>query len=258
MIDTHCHLDFDVFDNQRDDLINKARESGVHTIINIGCDLVSSQSSVELAEKYRDCFAAVGVHPHDAKTLDDRTYDALWELTEHKKVKAIGEIGLDFYRDLSPRQVQANAFVRQLELAAEVGLPVVIHSRESLKETTAIIKDFVSDIKGVLFHCFPGNTDEALELIEIGCMISVGGIITFKNANMAQVAAEVDLEHLVLETDAPFLTPAPFRGKRNEPSYVKYVYEKLADLKSMPVNLVEKQIDRNAQKFFNLVETFGD
>jgi TatD DNase family protein len=200
MIDSHCHLDFDQFDGLRDQMLANAREAGVHTVINIGVDIPSSQKSFELAQTNDMVFATVGIHPHDAKVVDDASLAELGQWSRQKKVVAIGEIGLDFYRDLSPRQTQIAAFRRQLELAIESKLPVVIHTRESFRQTVDIVTDYARNLKGGVFHCFQGTIDEAHEVIELGFHISVGGIITFKKATMADVAAEVPLEKLTLPT----------------------------------------------------------
>ena len=202
-------------------------------------------------------FATVGVHPHDAKTLDSRVLEELRRLTLKKKVVAIGEIGLDFYRDLSPRGVQVEAFRKQLDLAVETRLPIVIHTRESFRETVEIVKDYASNLHGGVFHCFPGTVEDAYEVVAMGFVISVGGVITFPKALMAGVAAAVPLDKIILETDAPYLTPVPYRGKQNFPVYVQYVYRRLAELKQQPVGDIEKVVDRTVQKLFGLVETFG-
>lgn len=258
MIDTHCHLDFDVYDGQRDKVVAEANATGVHTIINIGVDRNSSVRSVELADTYDSVYAAVGVHPHDAKTLTDKVELEIKELAHRPKVVAIGEIGLDYYRNLSPHDIQRKAFRRQLELAVELKLPVVIHTRESFRETVDIVREYATDLVGGVFHCFPGNNDDAFEVFSLGFIISVGGVITFKDSRMSRVAAEAPLDKIILETDAPYLTPVPHRGKENHPAYVKYVYKKLAELRGIGVEEVEKVIDRTAQKLFGLVETFGD
>ena len=257
MIDSHCHLDFEQFDGVREQMLANAREAGVHTIINIGVDLSSSKKSLELAKADDMVFATVGIHPHDAKTVDDAVLDEIEQLSRQKKVVAIGEIGLDFYRDLSPRKTQIAAFRKQLELAVDSELPVVIHTRESFRPTLDIISEYARDLKGGVFHCFPGTVDEAYEVIELGFCISVGGIITFKKAKMADVAAEVPLEKILIETDAPYLAPVPFRGKMNQPAYVMYVCERLAELKGMSCREVEKITDRTCRKLFGLVEVFG-
>lgn len=257
MIDSHCHLDFDKFDGRRDEALAEALAAGVHTVINIGVDLASSGRSVQLAEEHRMVYATVGVHPHDAKTLDAPALARLRELAEYEKVVAIGEIGLDFYRDLSPREVQRKAFRQQLDLAVETGLPVVIHTRESFRETVEIVREYAHRLQGGVFHCFPGEINEAHEVMDLGFVISVGGVITFGDTRMAKVAQAAPLDKVILETDAPFLTPAPFRGKTNFPAYVRYVYKRMAELKQMPLAEVERTVDRTVQKLFGLVETFG-
>ncbi len=257
MIDSHCHLDFDEFDDCREEVIREAQAAGVHTIINIGVDQDSSRKSLELAQTHERIYATVGVHPHDAKTYEGVVERSIKELASQQKVVAIGEIGLDYYRNLSPHQVQQRAFRHQIQLAVELKLPIVIHSRESFRQTVDIVKDYVSDLTGGVFHCFPGTVDDALEVIELGFVISVGGVITFPNAKMAEVATLVPLDKIILETDAPYLTPVPHRGQQNRPAYVKYVYQKLAELRSIGVDEVEKTVDRTVQKLFGLVETFG-
>jgi TatD DNase family protein len=257
MIDSHCHLDFDVFDNQRDKVVAEAREARVHTIVNIGVDIPSSKRSIELADRYDCIYATVGIHPHDAKKVDGRTIDELRELAQHPRVVAIGEIGLDYYRDMSPRNVQQRVFREQLELACEVNLPVVIHTRESFEDSVSIVSDFVDRLPGGVFHCFPGDAEEADRVFDLGLVVSVGGIITFKNSRMSRMAAEVPLEKVLLETDAPYLAPVPFRGKTNQPAYVVHTCRKLAELRGESVQAIEKVTDRNVRKLFGLAETFG-
>lgn len=258
MIDSHCHLDFKDFNADRDRVVAAARAAGVHTLINIGADPASSERSVALAEKYDNVYAAVGVHPHDAKKYDDSAAEIISNLAGHEKVKAIGEIGLDFYRDLSPRRVQVEVFERQLEIAVQKKLPVVIHTRQAFDETVEIVRKYASRLRGGVFHCFPGDEVQAQEVIELGFKISVGGVITYPKAGMARVAAAVPLEHILLETDCPYLTPMPHRGKRNEPANVKLVCQRLAELKKISVEEVERITDRNTQKLFGLIETFGE
>ena len=258
MIDSHCHLDFKDFDGHREEVIQQALDNGVHTIINIGCDPESARRTVELADRHDCIYGAVGVHPHDARQYDEEVELLLRDLAGHEKIKAIGEIGLDFYRDLSPRDIQRKVFRKQLELAIELELPVVIHTRESFRDTVDIVKEYSSELKGGVFHCFPGTVDEANEVIAFGFHVSVGGVITFPNAKMARVAAEVPLDMIMLETDAPYLTPVPHRGKPNRPEYVKFVAEKMAELRQVPFSEIDRITDRTAQKFFGLVETFGD
>lgn len=258
MIDSHCHLDFEPFRSRFDEVLSAAREVGVHTVVNIGADIESSRRSVDLAATHEMIYAAVGVHPHDASTLDENVLTELKQLASHDKVVAIGEIGLDYYRDLSPRPVQKRAFHQQLELAVTLKMPVVIHTREAFRETVDIVRDYAADLPGGVFHCFPGNVDEAYEVFELGFIVGLGGVITYQGAGMARVAAEVPLEKIVLETDAPYLTPVPHRGKTNEPAYLKHTCRKLAELRSIPVNDVERTTDRACQKLYRLVKTFGD
>ena len=258
MIDSHCHLDFKQYEGKREEVVAQAIGSGVHTIVNIGTDLKSSVFSVDLAQKYGSVRAAVGVHPHDASTVNRELLDRLRDLAADHNVVAIGEIGLDFYRDRSPRDAQRRAFQEQLELAVELKRPVIIHTREAFDETVEIIKNYASKLKGGVFHCFPGDVQQAQLVIDLGFMVSFGGVITFPKAIMADVAARVPIESVILETDSPFLTPVPYRGKTNYPAYVRFVYEKFAQLRNMSVEQAEKQIDRNCQKLFGLVETFGD
>lgn len=256
MIDSHCHLDFKDFDNCRDEVIEDARQAGVHTIVNIGVDLTTSKNSVALAEKYDLIYATVGVHPHDARTWNKDVKEELIRLAAHPKVKAVGEIGLDFYRDHSPRTVQRKVFAEQLEMAVRLKKPVVIHTREAFDETVAMVKDYVPKLPGGVFHCFPGDVQDAYRVFDLGFLISVGGVITFKNSRMSRVATEVPLEKMMLETDAPYVTPEPFRGKTNYPAYVVYTGRKLAELKKLPFTEVEKMTDRTARKFFQLVPLF--
>jgi TatD DNase family protein len=258
MIDSHCHLDFDDFDGWREEIIKEAQAAGVHTIINIGVDQNSSRKSLELAQTHEGMYATVGVHPHDAVTFNDEVEQTIEQLASNERVVAVGEIGLDFYRNLSSHDVQREAFRRQLELAVERKKPVVIHTRNSFRETVDIVREYASNLVGGVFHCFPGSVDDALEVIELGFVISVGGVITFPNAKMAEVAALVPLDKIILETDAPYLTPVPHRGQQNRPSYVKYVYQKLAELRGASVEDVEKVVDRTVKKLFGLVETFGE
>ncbi len=257
MIDSHCHLDFKDYKGILDEVIAEANRAGVHTLVNIGCDPESAQRSVALAEKYDCVYATVGVHPHDAKRYDKNFESELLKYLTHPKVVALGEIGLDFYRDLSPRDIQKAVFRQQLEIAVQTQKPVVIHTRQAFRETVDIITEYAPRLAGGVFHCFPGTTAEAFEIINLGFYISVGGVITYDKAGMAHMAAEVPLKHILLETDCPYLTPVPYRGKTNRPAYIKYTAQKLAELKNITLAEVEKITDRNSQKMYRLVETFG-
>jgi len=258
MIDSHCHLDFEPLKDRLDEVLEAARRVGVHTVVNIGVDGDSSRKSVALAEGHEMIYATVGVHPHDARTLDDGLLAELGELAAHDKAVAIGEIGLDYYRDLSPRPVQRKAFQRQLELATRLKMPIVIHTRKAFRETVDIVHEFSADLPGGVFHCFPGTIDDALEVIALGFVIGVGGVVTYKNSGMADLAAELPLDKIIIETDAPYLTPVPHRGKTNEPAFVKLVCDKIAELRGVSPEEIEKVTDRTCQKLYRLVETFGD
>ena len=257
MIDSHCHINYEDFNANRAQVIAAAVEAGVHTLINVGGSLPTSRRSVQLARDHEMIFATVGVHPHDAKTLDDTAFRNLRELAGSGKVVGIGEIGLDFYRDMSPRPVQRVAFHKQMQLAVELKLPVVIHTREAFKETLLIAAEYADLLPGGVFHCFPGDVDEAHQVIELGFVLGIGGVVTYKNSRMERVAAEVPLDKIVLETDAPYLTPMPYRGKTNQPAFVKFVCDKVAQLRGISPVEVEKTTDRTCQKLFRLVDTFG-
>jgi len=257
MIDSHCHLDFKDFDHNRIDIIETAVSAGIHTLINIGADLESSKRTAKLTEEHDCIYGTVGIHPHDAKTYNKNVENEIYRLLKKKRIIGIGEIGLDFYRDLSPRDIQKDVFRKQLEIAVEKNLPVVIHTRDSFEESVEIIKDYASDLPGGVFHCFPSTVDDAYKVINLGFHVGIGGIVTFPKAKMSEVAEAIPLEHILIETDCPYLAPVPFRGKQNQPAYVKYVAEKIAELKNINVAEVEKITDRNCQKLFRLVETFG-
>jgi TatD DNase family protein len=265
MIDSHCHLDDRKFGGEVprggemprhgevSRMVDEANRVGVHTIVTIGTDLATSEKAVSIAHQFSSVYATVGTHPHDARKFDERVLDRFRELaSSEKKIRAIGEIGLDYYRDLSPRPIQKKVFEAQLKLAVEVGLPVVIHTRESFEDTLAMTKEFARDLKGGVFHCFPGSIDDAMRVFELGFVISVGGVITYPNSGMARMVAEVPLEKVLLETDAPYLTPVPHRGKVNAPAYIPYIRDKLAEIRGISPAEVEKITDRNSRKFFGL------
>jgi len=256
MIDSHCHLDFDDFDGIRGDVITEALDTGVHTMVNIGADLATSGRSVQLAETYDCIYATVGVHPHDARTLTDDVFRQLKELARHPRVVAIGEIGPDYYRDLSPRPVQKKAFERQLLLAVELDKPVVIHTRNSFEDTFETVRKHARRLPGGVFHCFPGSVEDARRVFDLGFVIGIGGVITYKNSGMAKVAEEVPLDKMVLETDAPYLTPVPHRGKINRPAYVAHVRDRLAELHEVSAREVAKVTDKTSRRLYRLVKTF--
>ena len=237
LIDSHCHIDGEAFDGDRDDVVRRAREAGVAAMLNVGTGDPHSNDfikAVAVAEKYENVFAAVGVHPHDAKLYNDRAEEHLIGLVRSsRKVIAWGEIGLDFYYDHSPREVQADVFRRQIRKARELDLPIIIHSRDADDETVEILREECSyeDFRGGIMHCFGGTPAMAESLMRVGFYISFAGNVTFKKAeNLRDAARVVPLDRLLVETDCPFLTPVPFRGKRNEPAYVASTAAFLADL----------------------------
>lgn len=251
MIDTHAHLDFRQYDSDRDEVIKSDFNKGLEAIINIGTDLESSQKSIELAERYEHIYAAVGVHPHDSKNCPGDYIARLGEMATHKKVVAIGEIGLDYYRDLSPRDTQKRVFNQQLELALKLDLPVVVHIRESIDEALRILGE--SGIKRGVLHSFPGDETEAKAAIEMGFFISFAGPITYPGSTRSRVARSVPLSRIVTETDSPYLTPQAFRGKRNRPEYVRFVLEKLTEILShYTLHDIERMTSCNAGRLFGL------
>ncbi len=253
LIDSHAHLDDRRFDKDRDRLIKSLKELGVDLVINPGADLNSSIKAVSLSGKYDNIYAAVGVHPHSAKEMDESTIEILKSFTNREKVVAIGEIGLDYYYDNSPRDIQQKRFIEQLNLAKEVDLPVIIHTREATKDTFHILKEAQDgSLEGVM-HCFSGSVEMAMEYIKLGFYISLAGPVTFKNARVSkEVAKAVPLDKLMIETDAPYLTPEPYRGKRNEPFYVRYVAGTIAELRGISFEEVAKQTSENTKKLFRI------
>ena len=254
MIDSHVHLDDEAFNGDREDIIKSLGENGIELVINNSSDLHSSERSVELANKYENIYAAIGVHPHEARTYDDEVEKRLIELSGDKKVLAIGEIGLDYYYDNSPRDVQKEVFKRQIELAARLKKNIVIHSRDAAKDTFDILKeahekyDFTA-----LIHCFSQSVDMMREYLKMGDYIALGGAVTFKNAKTPkEVAKAVDLDRLLLETDCPYMTPVPYRGKRNEPKLVKFTCQYIADLRQMDALELEKITGENTKRFFGI------
>ncbi len=255
-IDTHAHLDFAQFDADREQVLARAWAAGLVAIVNAGADLPSSRAGVELSAKHERVFAAVGMHPHDAKDLTAGALSELETLARAPKVVAIGEIGLDFYRDLSPRPAQRAAFEAQLALAARLHKPIIVHDRDAHGEVMTILREWagVSPLaeKGVL-HCFSGSLEMAQEAVALGFLISIAGPITFPNARkLPEIAAALPLDKLLIETDCPFLAPHPYRGKRNEPAYVPLVAEAVARARGVPVAEVARATAANAVRLFGL------
>ena len=252
LVDSHAHIDDERFDADRDEVVARALAAGVSLILNVGADMGSSARSVALAEKYSGIYAAVGMHPHDAKDMRETDYTQLEQWTKHPRVVAIGEIGLDYHYDLSPRPVQKEVFLRQLDLARKTGKPFIIHEREAHADTMEIIRSAARGLKGV-FHCFSGSVETAREYLKMGFYISVAGPVTFsKSGKTKEVAKYVPLDRLLVETDSPYLTPQPHRGHRNEPAYVRLVAEEIASLRNLPLEEVAAATTANVRRLFDI------
>jgi TatD DNase family protein len=254
LFDSHAHLNDERFDEDRDELIKSLREKNVDLVVNPGADIETSKSAVELSNKYDFIYAAVGVHPHDVSELDDSAIETLREMaTKNNKVVAIGEIGLDYYYDHSPREDQKEWFKKQILLANELKLPIIIHDRDAHADTFDIIKEYKSDEIGCVLHCYSGSVELAREYISMGCYISIPGTVTFKNSRkVREVAREIPLNKLFIETDSPYMAPEPHRGKRNDPSLVAFVADKIAQEKGISYEEVCEKTKENAKIFFGI------
>ncbi len=253
LIDTHAHLEMPEFKKDLEAVIQRAKESGVEYIFTVGTEKKDWKRALEIADAHPSIYAILGVHPHHAKEIDDQTYPTLRELSRNGKVKAYGEIGLDFFRNLSPQDIQLMRFREQIGLAKELGLPVVIHDREAHEETLEILKSEKAEECGGIIHCFSGDYEMAKACLDMGFLISTPGSITFKNAEgFREIVRRIPLESLLVETDAPFLTPVPFRGKRNEPSYVRYTAQKVAEIKKVSFEKVAEVTTENALRVYRM------
>jgi len=252
MFESHCHLDDTRFDGDREMVMSRLREQGISLVLNVGYDLQSSLRSVELTVQYPEVYAAVGVHPHDAQSASAEVWEKLKQLARSPKVVAWGEIGLDYYRDLSPRPVQQEAFRTQLDLANELNLPVIIHNRDAHADTISILREKTPSRGGVL-HCFSGSWEIAKQALDLGLYISFAGPLTYKNAvNLHAAAAKIPLDRLLVETDSPYLTPEPFRGRRNEPANVRLVLNKLAEIREMDPTELAQVTRENGSRLFGI------
>ncbi|MFH1381255.1 MAG: TatD family hydrolase [Candidatus Omnitrophota bacterium] len=254
IIDTHCHLDFDEFNADRDLVIERAKASGVEYFICVGSSLAGSKSSVALALKEKQVFASVGIHPHHADEVRDTDFDEIEALAKNKKVVAIGEVGLDYFKNFSSQKNQKIVFIRFLELAGKLNLPVVIHDRDAHTDVAAILKEVCAGpISGVM-HCFSGDKKVMKEMLDLGLHISFTCNLTFKNAKVLRDAAKyVPKDKLLLETDAPFLAPQKYRGKRNEPAYIIELRDILSQLLEISKKDIEEITTQNAKKLFRIM-----
>ena len=252
IFETHAHYDDEVFNEVRGQLLAGLPEKGIGRVINVGASIETTRTTLALAEAYDYIYAAVGVHPSDIDGLNEETYSWLKEQTAHPKTVAVGEIGLDYYWDNEPREVQKKWFIRQLELARELDLPVLIHSREAAADTMEIMKEHAKGLSGVI-HCYSYSKEMAQEYIKMGFYIGVGGVVTFKNAKkLKEVVENIPLTSIVLETDCPYMAPEPNRGKRNNSAYIRYVAEKIAELKGITYEEVVEQTEKNARDMYRL------
>ena len=252
-IDTHVHLNADQYENDVDEVIARALEAGVEKMVVVGFDRKTINKAMELTEQYPFIYAVVGWHPVDAIDCTEEDLEWIESLAAHPKVVGIGETGLDYYWDKSPKDVQQEVFRKQIRLAQKVNLPVIIHNRDATADVVRILKEEEAEKTGGIMHCFGGSVETAKECISMNFMISLGGPVTFKNAKMPkEVATEIPLEHLLIETDAPYLAPHPYRGKRNEPALVTLVAEEIARLKELTINEVAKATTENALKVFQI------
>ena len=247
--ESHAHYDDERFDEDRDTLLASFPAEGIETVVNASSDIKSSKASIALSEQYPFFYAAVGVHPHEVENITEADIDELRELSKHPKVVAIGEIGLDYYYDLSPRDLQRHWFKRQLELADELKMPVIIHSRDAAQECFDIIKN--SNVRNGVIHCYSGSAEMAEEYIKMGFYIGVGGSLTFKNNKKGVETVErIPIEKILIETDSPYLAPVPYRGKRNDSRLLKYVVERISQIKNIPENDICNITKNNAQNLF--------
>jgi TatD DNase family protein len=259
LTDTHCHLDFRNYQEDRDAVLTRAWEAGLERILVPGIDLQTSQAAIELADKYPKIFVAVGIHPNSATFWDAKSIEFLTEMASHPKVVAIGEIGLDYYRQRTPKSLQRRVFREQLNLASQLNLPVVVHTRNANPDDRSCLADTFktlaeAQVTGVL-HSFSGNLIEAEQCLDLGFYIGITGPVTYKKAvELRQVVAALPLDKLLVETDAPFLTPHPFRGKRNEPAYVQYIAEKIGEIHNRPPKTIADITTANAKRLFQWSE----
>ena len=250
IFDTHAHYDDERFDEDRDELLSSLFEKSVSHIINCGCDLKSSLKAIAMADRYPRLYAAIGVHPHEAEDCTDGDFAEIKKLFAHSKVVAVGEIGLDYHYDFSPRERQTELFTQQIKLANELDLPVIIHDREAHEDTLNILKELRP--KGVV-HCFSGSREMAEEIVKLGLYIGLGGAVTFKNARKPiEVAEYLPLDRLLLETDAPYMTPVPFRGKRCDSAHIAYTAQKIAEVKGMDVQELIDACNENSKRLFGI------
>ena len=251
LIDTHSHVYYDQYKDDLSLVIESAKKNGVNRIICVGTDIKSSSESIRIANKYNNVFCTVGCHPHDTSKMDSDYIKELEQMCKEPKVVGIGETGLDYYYNHSSQTIQKKCFIEHIELSKDVGMPLVIHNRNSDDDLLKILKKYKPN--GVV-HCFSGDIAMAKEIINLGILLSFTGIITFNNSALTDVIKEIELNTFMVETDSPYLTPVPFRGKRNEPKHVKIIAEKIAEIKNLPIQEIIEHTTRNAYRLFNRIK----
>ncbi|MGG1249003.1 TatD family hydrolase [Bacillus spizizenii] len=253
LFDTHAHLNAEQYDTDLEEVIERAKAEKVERIVVVGFDRPTIIRAMEMIEQYDFMYAAIGWHPVDAIDMTEEDLEWIRELSAHEKVVAIGEMGLDYHWDKSPKDVQKEVFRKQIALAKEVNLPIIIHNRDATEDVVTILKEEGAEAVGGIMHCFTGSAEVARECMKMNFYLSFGGPVTFKNAKKPkEVVKEIPNDRLLIETDCPFLTPHPFRGKRNEPSYVKYVAEQIAELKGMTFEEIASVTTENAKRLFRI------
>ncbi len=253
LIDSHAHLDGGQFANDLNETVERATANGISHILTIGCDLESSAASITVAEQFEQIYAAVGVHPHDATEINDNALQKLKAMLDHPKVVALGEIGLDYYRDRSPRDIQREAFRQQIRLADETGKPIIVHDRDAHAEVIEILHEESAEKTGGVLHCFSGDLEMAKQCLDLGFYLSFTGTITYpKNNAIREIIKAIPIDRMLVETDCPYLSPQKFRGKRNEPAYVRYTAEKMAEIKGLTIADVARVTSRNCHDLFGI------
>lgn len=252
IVDSHSHIDDEKFDIDREEVISLFDENKIDFIVDPASDVKSSEKIVEIVKKFSRVYGSVGIHPHEVEDITDDDLKKIYNLSFSNKIVAIGEIGLDYYYDNSPREKQKEIFRKQLEIAKKRNLPVIIHTREAMQDTFDILSEFKGDITGVM-HCYTGSFEMAEKFINLGFYISISGVVTFKNAtNVREMAKKIKLDNLLIETDSPYLTPEPNRGKRNESKFVWLVAQKLSELKNIEINNLIYNTNSNARNLFKI------
>ena len=253
IFDTHAHYDDERFDEDREELLLSLRDKGVGTVVNVGASVESTKKTFELAKKYDFMYGAVGIHPEDVESLDESHMELLKELAADEKIVAVGEIGLDYHYDEPEKDIQKKWFARQLDIAYELDMPIIIHSREAAADTLDIMKSHHGEELSGVIHCFSYSTEMAKVYLDMGYYLGIGGVVTFKNSKkLKEVVKMTPLERIVLETDCPYLTPEPHRGKRNDSSYLKHVVECISELKNISAEEIISTTTENARKMYRL------